>query len=26
LIGGLGGLLPAWRASRTAVINSLRAV
>jgi len=25
LIGALGGLLPAWRASRTAVINSLRA-
>jgi putative ABC transport system permease protein len=26
LIGGLGGLLPAWRASRTRVIDSLRAV
>jgi putative ABC transport system permease protein len=26
LIGGLGGLLPAWRASRTRVIESLRAV
>jgi putative ABC transport system permease protein len=25
-IGGLGGLLPAWRASRTAVTESLRAV
>jgi ABC-type antimicrobial peptide transport system permease subunit len=25
LIGGLGGLLPAWRASRTRVIDSLRA-
>jgi putative ABC transport system permease protein len=25
LIGALGGLLPAWRASRTTVINSLRA-
>ena len=26
MIGGLGGLLPAWRASRTRVIDSLRAV
>jgi ABC-type antimicrobial peptide transport system permease subunit len=26
LIGALGGLLPAWRASRTRVIDSLRAV
>ncbi len=25
-IGGLGGLLPAWRASRIAVTESLRAV
>jgi ABC-type antimicrobial peptide transport system permease subunit len=26
LIGALGGLLPAWRASRVAVVDSLRAV
>jgi ABC-type antimicrobial peptide transport system permease subunit len=26
MIGALGGLLPAWRASRIGVIDSLRAV